>query len=246
MTSGTAAHLPRKFTVASSPRSRLSFCNLVIRSMSPVSSAEITIEASASRSRACCSAPSTGLNPGTSPASSGKLPRSDWQKLCIVIICNPPLGASSTFANNSLARWRYSGPDLAPIASRSRNNNLSSNWTQEPSNWLILSAISAAPAFVNVMHKRFSGSTFSSSNRRTTRAVKTWVFPVPADALSQMLSPGSTAASCEGISGYNGLRSAALLMEFGPLIWTDVHPIPEDASIGHNRHNWNIQDAISP
>ena len=158
----------------------------------------------------------------------------------MVNICNPPPGASSTFANICRAFLRASGPASAPIASRSWNRILSSNWTHDANNWLIRSAISEAPAFVNVMHSRFSGSTSFSNSNRMTRAVSTCVFPVPADALSQILSCGTTALLCANMSGWSVL--AALLMSH-PRQSPDGHSIPASASIGHSRHKAQIPDA---
>ena len=57
-------------------------------------------------------------------------------------------------------------------------------------------AISAAPALVKVRHRIAPGSTPPSS-RRSTRAVSTWVLPVPAEADS---------AACA-----DGVRGAALI-----------------------------------
>ena len=53
-------------------------------------------------------------------------------------------------------------------------------------------AISAAPALVKVRHKMLSGRTPRSSSRNT-RAVRTWVLPVPADADSEAWADGSAA-----------------------------------------------------
>ena len=100
ITSGEAAVRYKKRKAASSPMLRLSSCKLAIILASPRSSALMTRLIRAALNSSCCSRPSTGLKPGTSPASSGKLPNNDWQKLWIVRICNPPPGASRTFANN--------------------------------------------------------------------------------------------------------------------------------------------------
>ena len=50
-------------------------------------------------------------------------------------------------------------------------------------------AISAAPALVKVRHRIASGRTPASS-RRSTRAVSTWVLPVPAEADSAACADG--------------------------------------------------------
>lgn len=56
------------------------------------------------------------------------------------------------------------------------------------------SAISDAPAFVKVRQRMFSGGT-PPSNRRNTRAVRTCVLPVPADADSQTCTSGAAAVA---------------------------------------------------
>ena len=134
ITSGAAAVRCKNRKAPSSPMFRLSSCKLSIILVSPRPSASRTKFASAASSNSLCSLPSTGLKPGTNPASSGKLPSRDWQKLWMVNICNPPPGASSTFANICRAFLRASGPASAPIASRSWNRILSSNWTHDANN----------------------------------------------------------------------------------------------------------------
>jgi len=57
--------------------------------------------------------------------------------------------------------------------------------TQAASRAWIRSAISAAPALVKVRQRIVSGRA-SVSNSRSTRAVRTCVLPVPADADSQI------------------------------------------------------------
>ena len=55
-------------------------------------------------------------------------------------------------------------------------------------------AISAAAALVNVRQRIDSGRA-PLSNNRSTRAVSTWVFPVPADAESAACARGSAASA---------------------------------------------------
>ena len=120
MTSGAPPHLWRNFTAESSPMVRLSDCRSPMSLSSPRASAARIISDNASRCNSCCSRPSTGLKPGTNPASSGKLASNDWQKPWIVMICKPPPGESSTLANSFRANLMVSAVASAPIARKSR------------------------------------------------------------------------------------------------------------------------------
>ena len=68
-------------------------------------SARTSMSASVLRASNCSSLPSSGRNPGTSPASAGKAASSDWAKAWMVRMRSPPPAASSTRANRVRA-WR--------------------------------------------------------------------------------------------------------------------------------------------
>jgi hypothetical protein len=90
------------------------------------------------------------------------------------------------------ARARISGVISSPSAFRSSASAGPSICTQAARRAWIRSAISVAPALVKVRQRICSGSTPPSS-RRNTRAVNTWVLPVPADAESQTCASGAEA-----------------------------------------------------
>ncbi len=104
----------------------------------------------------------------------------------------PPPGASSTLANKVRARSASASSGFSPSAFKSLNKADFGMRTQAASRWLIRPAISAAPALVKVRHRIAPGST-PCSNSRNTRAARTWVLPVPADADSQTCARGSLA-----------------------------------------------------
>src|SRR3954468_9257886 len=72
-------------------------------------------------------------------------------------------------------------------------------------------AISAAPALVKVRQRMAEGSTPDSSSR-STRAVSTWVLPVPAEADRAAWAAGEEARSCSASSGVRGLRRCGIAL----------------------------------
>ena len=69
-------------------------------------------------------------------------------------------------------------------------------------------AISAAPALVKVRHRIADGGVPRSSSR-STRAVSTWVLPVPAEADSAAWTSGSDARCLSALEPEKGLQAAA-------------------------------------
>ena len=100
-----------------------------------------------------------------------------------------PPGASSTRANKRRASCINGGVGRSPSANNSWRSATSSNRTQDASRAPMRLAISAAPALVKVRHRIASGRTPASS-KRSTRAVSTWVLPVPAEADSAACADG--------------------------------------------------------
>src|SRR3954469_12909006 len=76
------------------------------------------------------------------------------------------------------------------------------------------SAISAAPALVKVRQRMFDASTPARS-RRSTRAVRTCVLPVPAEADRAAWSRGLDARCWSASSGVRGRRRWAMLLWCG-------------------------------
>ena len=91
-------------------------------------------------------------------------------------------------------------------------------------------AISAAPALVKVRHRMCSGRTPASS-RRSTRAVSTWVLPVPADA--------DSAAWTVGIG-----RQRLVALELGEGLEPVAHqrPASQARGRGHRKRAHERQD----
>ena len=166
-----------------------------VMASSPVSCAFASISDSTSRASKSRARSSIGRAPGVRSASSGKLASSHCAKAWIVSIRSPPPGQSSTLANSERARTCVSGPISAPSLPSSTPSSPASSRTQRASTALIRLAISAAPDLVNVRHRICDGSTPGVSSSRRTRADRTCVLPVPADADSQTLSAGSAAPS---------------------------------------------------
>ncbi len=181
--SGRRAQAWRYSTALTSPRRRLRTCTSLIRPAFPRASASASKSASVRRTSSCSARPSIGWKPGAIPASAGKAASSDWQKLWMVWIFSPP-GQSSTLANNCRARSRVGGSVASPSANRSFRRSLSLSRTHLARRPPTRLAISAAAALVKVRQRIDSGRAPLSS-KRNTRAVRTCVLPVPADAESE-------------------------------------------------------------
>ena len=129
---------------------------------------------------------------GATPDSRGKRRSRDWQNAWMVWMPSPP-GVSSTSANSRRARAIVGPSALRPeISWIAGNRSLSLAFAHPPRRSAIRVAISAAAALVNVRQRMFCGRVPASS-RLSTRSVRTLVFPVPAEAETQIEVAGSAA-----------------------------------------------------
>ena len=199
--SRTAAQRINHCGTSAGPIRSLSISRGARASRSPAASASTTISASTRRASRSRSRSSIARVPGMRSASSGKAASSHCENAWIVSIRKPPPGQSSTLAKSVRARSRVAGSFDAPISVSSLPSRVSSSRTQRASTALTRSAISAAPALVKVRHRICPGATPGRSNSRRTRADRTCVLPVPADADSQTLRSGATACAWLSASG---------------------------------------------
>ena len=133
------------------------------------------------------------LEPRVDPGLGGEAGEQGLGEAVDRLDAQPP-GVSSTRANKRRARCSAGGSFASPSANRSWRSATSGIRTQAASRAAMRLAISAAPALVKVRHRIAPGSTCPSS-RRSTRAVSTWVLPVPAEADKAACATGSEARS---------------------------------------------------
>ena len=151
--------------------------------------------------------PRSAGSPATIPASAGKAASSDWAKLWMVWIFRPP-GQSSTLANSCRARSRVGGSLRSPSANRSFAGPLSLH--PHPGREPRADAVrhfGRGRLGEGQAEDRFRRRALSS--RRSTRAVRTCVLPVPADADSAAWTRGSAASACSPSSCGQGLEARA-------------------------------------
>ena len=155
-----------------------------------------SISASVARASNCSSRPSSGRKPGTSPASAGKAGEQALREGVDGLDAQAAAGRRRARGRRGCAPCRrLSGRNPRRAPSVRRRASLCFSRTQRASRAWMRSAISAAPALVKVRQRIEAGSTPESSSR-STRAVSTWVLPVPAEAESAAWPPGREASSC--------------------------------------------------